>query len=81
MEAIATVANAYGKTCIGCEKFKRDIMVSFMVEGKETDFFDFFLTDEQARRLLQQLKERLDQNKSEEINSEVYPNTTPKSIF
>lgn len=58
----------YPKDCIGCTKFKKDIMVTMIklfdsIKGGESDFYDFFLTTEQAEKLHEELTVALAENK------------------
>ena len=61
MSNIVKHTRAYDKDCNGCLRVKRDVMVSFMVVGD--DFYDMFLTTEQAEFLVESLKGVLKQNK------------------
>jgi predicted DCC family thiol-disulfide oxidoreductase YuxK len=64
MEGIAKNIRVYDKNCVGCKKFKKDVMVSFMIKEDETnDIHDIFFTTEQAESLRDQLTKKLEQNK------------------
>jgi len=57
-------AKAYGKSCIGCQTYGSDIMVSLHnKENGELQFFDFFLTTPMAESLLKDLQKQLELNK------------------
>jgi hypothetical protein len=62
MEGIIKSVQAWDKNCIGCKKFKSDIMLSFQIEGSEV-IHDIFLTTEQAEYLIARLEKRLEENK------------------
>lgn len=61
MEFPAKTARAYNGNCMGCKRFKRDIMLSF-TDGKDGGFVDIFLTTEQAVELVKEIQDRLIQN-------------------
>ncbi len=61
MEKQIVNIRVYDKGCIGCKKFKKDIMIAY----DQTDnsiITDLFLTQEQAKGLLEELKEQIDYN-------------------
>lgn len=60
MEKIVRNTISSDKHCIGCKKFNRDIMVTMVDEDKE--FYDFFLTTEQAENLMESIKRNLINN-------------------
>jgi hypothetical protein len=62
MEGVTKVATAYNKNCIGCKRFERDVMVSFMMDK---EFCDIFLTTEQAKYLVKRINEVLKRNEEE----------------
>ena len=53
------------RSCLGCISHKRDVMISFALEGeKSTDpIHDIFLTKEQAEKLLESLAKTIELNK------------------
>lgn len=55
----------YGKKISGCVYHKKDIMLVLTREG-EDDWHDWFLTTDQAQDLINQLQEKLKQNKENE---------------
>lgn len=56
--------SSYGKQCIGCERHKKDIMVSVCVKDKDSgyDFIDIFLTNSEAIQFHENLGIRIKQN-------------------
>lgn len=68
MEFIAKNTKVHGKTCIGCQEKKRDVMISFMGENTNNLVHDLFLTDEQAMFLIVQLKLAIKRNEEHEPN-------------
>lgn len=64
-EFIAESIKIYDKNCIGCIRWDRDIMISFIDNNKkykDTDIhetFDLFLTQAQASELITQLEKIL----------------------
>jgi hypothetical protein len=65
MEAIVIHSAAYNKDCIGAERHKRDVMLTFMLEGKD-EYYDLFLTNEQAILLQNNIKKAVESNKIKE---------------
>ena len=57
-EKLASTIRAYGSSCIGCQKYDREIMVT-VTEENIGGFLDIFLTKPQAENLLHELAERL----------------------
>jgi len=51
---------AFDSECYGCEKFKKDVMVSFVVDK---EFYDLFLTQERAEEFYERLGKILKQNR------------------
>lgn len=69
-EFLAENVTVHGKNCVGCQRWDRDIMVSFMDKNKSYDggigtYFDLFLTTEQAIRLRDGLTKELKRNDKE----------------
>lgn len=54
--------NAYDKGCVGCQRFGKAIMLSISEEGSK-EVQDFFLNTTQAKKLLEELTERMEKNK------------------
>lgn len=67
MEAHVETANAYSKTCLGCIRHNKDVMITFTYEGEKLSFHDFFLTNKQAQRLLERLTLALKYNTEESL--------------
>lgn len=70
-EFLAENVAVYGKKCIGCQRWDRDIMVSFMDENKKhesgvKECFDLFLTTEQTINLKDRLLQELERNNKRE---------------
>ena len=65
-EAFVESIRVHSKGVIGCVRHKKDIMISLTKEG-DKNFYDFFLTQEQAESLLKELTQRINQNKSVEV--------------
>jgi len=65
IELEAESARAYDKECNGCLRFNSDVMVSFSkdINGKPT-FFDFFLSQDAAIALHEELGQRIKDNKT-----------------
>lgn len=66
-EFLAENVKVHGKSCIGCQRWDRDIMVSFTDENKKhksgvAECFDLFLTTEQATKLRDKLTKELEKN-------------------
>lgn len=55
---------AQGKDCIGCQKHQKDIMISYTSKG-EDQIIDLFLTEYQARTLLENLNKLFAERKLE----------------
>ena len=62
MEKIVRNCEANSKDCLGCQRHKKDIMITFRAEEKEMEFYDFFLTDKQAKGLIKSLEKSISQN-------------------
>lgn len=62
--------NVHNQRCIGCKRHNKDIMVTMVVpdtpERSDMAFHDYFLTSNQARELLKELVQRLEENKETE---------------
>lgn len=54
--------NVFGKGCIGCLAHKKDIMIAYNYQGSD-DIVNLYLTTEQAKNLLDNLKKQLKNNK------------------
>ena len=52
----------YNKKCIGCINHDKDIMLSFDNED-EIEIHDLFLSTQQAKRIIELLQKRLEENK------------------
>ncbi len=68
MEFAANQTSVKSKNCIGCERFKKDIMFTaiYKKEGQKVgSFVDIFLTTSQAIELRDQINRALDQNQSD----------------
>lgn len=65
MEAIVKHSIAYDKNSVGAIRHKRDVMLTFMLDGEE-EFFDLFLTNEQAILLQNNIKKAIESNKIKE---------------
>lgn len=63
MEGIINHVSVGDKECNGSKRHDRDIMVTLRVDGDE-EFHDFFLTTEQAEKLIGELQKKLEFNKS-----------------
>lgn len=63
MEGIVKNVQVFDERCIGCEKFEKQIMVSFMVDGSD-EINDLFFSTEQAEYLRDALIKRLNENKN-----------------
>ena len=50
------------KHCIGCTSTGTDIMLTALAGTDRAEFYDLFLTTEQAEDLIVQLKETLERN-------------------
>lgn len=57
-EMIVDYVHAFGKDCNGCLRHKKDIMLTYKIEGKET-IYDLFLTYHQANSLYEGLAKHL----------------------
>lgn len=62
MEKIVKNCEAYSKNCLGSERHKKDIMITFRAEEEGIEFYDFFLTDNQAEKLILSLRKAIIQN-------------------
>ena len=68
---VQNTPRVHDKGCIGCEKFKKDVMLTIMKEDqKHTEFLDFFLTQKQAESLYEELGKVIGWNK-EIMNKEI----------
>lgn len=64
MEAKVTKLDVQGRDCVGCIRFKSDIMVTMIEKnGGEILFHDFFLSTEQAENLIDKLARHIELNK------------------
>ena len=61
MDSTVDNIRAFDKEVHGCKRHKKDIMISFQTEGSR-DFHDIFLTNEQAKGLIESLKKSLKTN-------------------
>lgn len=52
-QIIPETVRSYDKACIGCRRLDRAVMLAFLKKGDE--FYDIFLTQEQAVALMQEL--------------------------
>ena len=43
------------KECIGCKAHKKDVMVSFQADETENNIHDVFMTNDQAKTLVNQI--------------------------
>jgi hypothetical protein len=59
-DRIVDTVSVYNSECMGCERVERDIMVTFVCDP--TMFEDFFLTQEQAIYLRDQLNKQIEYN-------------------
>jgi len=71
MNTIIQSTSVHDKGCNGCVQHKRDVMITLITDppegsDKKMGFNDFFLTNEQAARLMMQLQEVLMLNTSPE---------------
>lgn len=59
---------AYGKECIGSKRHGTDIMISMYHEDSNggSVFDDYHLTTDQANSLVNEISDRLDQNKQDD---------------
>ncbi len=55
---------AYGNDSRGCERTESDILLAAVPVGKQTNFIDIFLSNEQAEKLIESLIEELYKNKT-----------------
>lgn len=56
--------SVYGMGCIGCMRTKREIMVAYRLKGDPRgEFFDLFLSQEQAEWLHEELGKQIGYNK------------------
>lgn len=65
MESSVTNIRAYDKNVLGCQRHKKDVMISFQIEN-DKDFYDIFLSAEQAEYLLTTLQKSLITNSKKE---------------
>jgi len=69
MEGSLENIRVHDKGVNGCIRHKKDIMLSFQLEGDKStnglkDIHDIFLTTNQAEELLEGLKQKLETNKT-----------------
>lgn len=64
MEGIATEINVCDKNCNGCVRHSSDIMITLRVKDSP-EFNDFFLSNEQAEKLVADLQKRIAINKQD----------------
>ena len=62
---IVKTARAHGKTTIGSQSVGMDIMISINLQSKPEDVIDYFLTQKEAERFLQELQRRVTENSKE----------------
>lgn len=77
MEYIAKTIQAYPQTCVGCQRFKRDVMIAFQADSPDLSadpdkIHDLFLTKEQAEDLVAKLQDVLARNGGDEDAIERY---------
>lgn len=60
-DRIVDTVSVYNGECMGCERVERDIMVTFVCDDSPM-FEDFFLTQEQAIYLRDQLNKQIEYN-------------------
>lgn len=68
MDIIPKWNTAHSATCNGCVRTDTDIMLAFMT--KEEEFYDIFLTEEQAIHLISRVNMALDHNKRDRAEKE-----------
>ena len=63
MEAIVANINAHDKNCYGCRRFDKPIMLTLSSDiNDKTELYDFFMTTEQAERVISQLQKVISRN-------------------
>lgn len=62
--AIIDNIRTHPRTVLGCCKYNRDVMISYMRVDDPIRVYDMFLTQEQAIDLLKELKKTIEQNES-----------------
>jgi hypothetical protein len=68
----------HGKDCIGCEKSKKDIMISYT--DKDGDIIDLFLSQKKAEELYKELDKRIFFNKGGNLKSYLRKNKLERVI-
>lgn len=68
IESTVITQRAYNKEVLGCKRFQRDVMVTFSTldNNMGTRFNDFFLTQEQAVDLKNELEKVIQQNENKD---------------
>jgi hypothetical protein len=65
MEVVVKYARSYHRRSIGCQRHERDVMIALSNErSTEFEVHDFFLTQEQAILLIEDLKRVISINDS-----------------
>ncbi len=68
METIIKSISVFNKKCVGCQRFKKDVMLTIMLDEDNPlcemvgMFQDYMLTTEQAEYLKDELMRILDEN-------------------
>jgi len=68
MELLIDTIRSHYHGCYGCQRFNRDVMISFTYEGdpERNKVHDLFLTQEQAEHLYDCLSKTLQLNRDEQ---------------
>jgi len=69
MEANINTIHTYGKKCVGCVTHNKEVMVTYtIVEDRYStkEFYDLFLSKDQAKKFLNDLKETIESNELDE---------------
>lgn len=71
MEGKVYTQSVHDKDCYSCKKYGSDVMITFMT-NKGREFYDFFLSDQQAEILVKDLQAVISRNKAKEIKKTWY---------
>lgn len=75
-EKIVNSIRAYGKSCYGCEKTGKDVMISISPVGSGLDIFDYFMGRHQAELFVKELTAALNTIYTEEEESDAAQETS-----
>lgn len=67
-EKVVSTMQVYGSGCMGCKRHGKYILISYQEEGSDK-ITDLFLTEEKSNELLNNLRNRMEDNIINSFNS------------